>query len=79
MSVISANKSRDHEGAQFALEVERQECLHDEVGEALESAFDEWQACKGVPPNAYHAGHDANLGFADVAFIFEKVSRALNR
>lgn len=78
VSMISVNRHKDRESAAFEKEMQRQECMHEEVQEAVEKAYEEFNAIKGIAPNAYHAGHDAELRFVDLAFLFEKIVRAMD-
>jgi hypothetical protein len=79
VSVISVSRGhRDAEGARAEKELQRLECAHDELTLAIDTAYEQYMAIKGLPPNAYHAGHDSTLSFIDVAFLFEKVRSLLD-
>lgn len=78
VSMITAARNRDRASAAFEKEMQRQECMHEEVQEAVEKAYDEFNAIKGIPPNAFHAGHDAELSFTEMAYLFEKIDKSLS-
>jgi hypothetical protein len=75
VSVIATGRSRnDEQSAAFEKALVREECIHDELTAVIDGAFGRFCGYRGKPPGTWHVGHDVELSFRDVAYLFTTIT-----